>query len=46
MDCPPRPRSIGYVAFKIPFAALDIAVGTGGHINADATLRSGFLRYD
>ena len=27
-----------YVAFKILFAALEIASGTGGHINADATL--------
>jgi hypothetical protein len=38
MDCPRRPRSISYVAFKILFAALDVAMGTGGHINADATL--------
>ena len=40
MDCPRRPQSISYVAFKIFFAALDVAVGTGGHINADATLRT------
>jgi len=39
MDCPRRPQSISYVAFKILFAALDVAMGTGGHINADATLR-------
>jgi hypothetical protein len=32
-------RSISYVAFKILFAALEVASGTGGHINADATLR-------
>ena len=38
MDCPSRPQSISYVAFKILFAALDVAMGTGGHINADATL--------
>ena len=38
MDCPRRPQSISYVAFKILFAALDVAMGTGGHINADATL--------
>ena len=38
MDCPRRPQSISYVAFKILFAALDVAVGAGGHINADATL--------
>src|SRR5262249_3177498 len=36
-------RSISYVAFKILFAALEIASGTGGHINADATLRRAFL---
>jgi hypothetical protein len=46
MDCPRRPQSVSYVAFKILFAALDVAMRTGGHINADATLRSGFLRYD
>ena len=40
MDCPRRPQSISYVAFKIFFAALDVAVGTGGHINADATFRT------
>jgi hypothetical protein len=40
MDCPRSPQSISYVAFKILFAALDVAVGTGGHINADATLRT------
>ena len=38
MHCPRRPQSISYVAFKILFAALDVAVGNGGHINADATL--------
>jgi hypothetical protein len=26
------------VAFKILFTALEVAAGTGGHINADATL--------
>lgn len=43
MDCPRKPQSISYVAFKIAFAALDVAVGTGGHINAGATLRRAFL---
>src|SRR5215813_5201348 len=39
-------RGPSYVAFKIPFASLEVAWGTGGHINVDATLPSGFLRYD
>jgi hypothetical protein len=43
MNCPRRSQSISYVAFKILFTALDVAVGTGGHINADATLCRAFL---
>ena len=31
-------RGPSYVAFKIPFASLEVAWGTGGHINVDATL--------
>jgi hypothetical protein len=31
-------RGPSYVAFKIPFALLEVAWGTGGHINVDATL--------
>jgi hypothetical protein len=27
-----------YVAFKVRFAPLEVAWGTGGHINVDATL--------
>ena len=33
-------RGPSYVAFKIPFASLEVAWGTGGHINVDATLRT------
>src|SRR6516225_6745871 len=33
-----RSRSISYVAFKVRFAPLEVAWGTGGHINVDATL--------
>ena len=29
-----------YVAFKVRFAPLEVAWGTGGHINVDATLCS------
>ena len=29
-----------YVAFKVRFAPLEVAWGTGGHINVDATLRT------
>jgi hypothetical protein len=36
-------RGPSYVAFKIPFASLEVAWGTGGHINVDATLRRAFL---
>jgi hypothetical protein len=31
-------RGPSYVAFKIPFASLEVAWRTGGHINVDATL--------
>ena len=31
-------RGASYVAFKIPFASLEVPWRTGGHINVDATL--------
>ena len=40
MDGPRRSQSISYVAFKSFLPALDVAVGTEGHINADATFNA------